>query len=141
MTTAPRPWRSLPYGAHVDALVTAASTFTDDEWADMPAILPPAVQGVMPATAALEAYLGLSGAGRLATALRAAVGIRGGYRWEHHVVLAPAVVLCAAHLVGRDGLTVDAVRAACAPAQGVPVLAAIVGAALDDLDSRLGVAS
>ena len=131
-----RPWLALPYGEHVDALLTAASRFTEDEWADMPAILPPTVQGVVRATDALEADRGAAWASRLAPALRAAAGIGDHYSWSRHVVLAPALMLCAAHMVGREGVTVESIRAACEPARKVPALAAIVGAALDDLTER-----
>ena len=36
MTTAPSPWLSLPYGAHVDAILTAAHEMTPTEWATAP---------------------------------------------------------------------------------------------------------
>ena len=137
MTTAPHPWRSLPYGAHVDAILTAAHQMTPTEWATAPII------SAQPACvrAALDA-LHTDSPERHDVAVDAMVAplhklISDGVPvYRCYSVSYAVVVLCAAHLIGRRGLTVEAVREACAPAASVPALAALVGAALDDIAAR-----
>ena len=136
-----RPWLALPYGAHVDALVLAAEAgLSVEDWHAMPALTDRHRGIVLAATHALlddsderhEAALD-------ATVQIAARPFGAGVPLEAcDVVCDAAFVLCAAHLVGRRGLTVDAVREVCAPAVSVPELAAVIGAALDDLTARLG---
>ena len=137
MTTAPRPWRSLPYGAHVDAILTAAHQMTPTEWATAP-IISAQSACVRAAFDALDAdspeRRGIA-FDAMCTLVYAAtsdgVPVARCYAAAYAVV-----VLCAAHLIGRRGLTVEAVREACAPAASVPALAALVGAALDDIAAR-----
>lgn len=137
MTTAPRPWRSLPYGAHVDAILTAAHQMTPAEWATAP-IISTQSACVLAAFNALDA----DSPERRDIALDAAIALLrtpladGGPIAACYSVARVVVVLCAAHLIGRRGLTVEAVREACAPAASVPALAALVGAALDDIAAR-----
>ena len=137
MTTAPRPWRSLPYGAHVDAILTAAHQMTPTEWdtapiiSDQPACVRAAFDALDVDSAerhniAVDAMIAL-----LRKPTSDGVPVARCYSVSYAVV-----VLCAAHLIGRPGLTVEAVRAACAPAASVPALAALVGAALDDIAAR-----
>ena len=137
MTTAPRPWRSLPYGAHVDAILTAAHQMTPTEWATAPIISdePACVR------AAFDA-LDVDSAERHDIAVDAMIALLrkpttdGVPVYRCYSVSYAVVVLCAAHLIGRRGLTLGAVREACAPAASVPALAALVGAALDDIAAR-----
>lgn len=140
MTTAPRPWLSLPYGAHVDAILTAAHQMTPAEWAAVPII------GAQSACArfafdALDALYADSPE-RHDVAVDAMVALLhklvsdGVPVARCYSVSYALVVLCAAHLIGRPGLTVEAVREACAAAASVPALAALVGAALDDIAAR-----
>ena len=140
MKTAPRPWRSLPYGAHVDAILTAAHEMTPTEWATVPII------GAQSASAraacdALDA-LHTDSPERHDIAVDAMIALLrklisdGVPVARCYSVSYAVVVLCAAHLIGRRGLTVEAVREACAPAASVPALAALVGAALDDIAAR-----
>ena len=137
MTTAPRPWLSLPYGAHVDAILTAAHQMTPTEWDTAPIISDqPACARV--AFDALDA----DSPERYDVAVDAMVALLhkpttdGVPVARCYSVSSAVVVLCAAHLIGRPGLTVEAVREACAPAASVPALAALVGAALDDIAAR-----
>lgn len=137
MTMAPRPWLSLPYGEHVDAILTAAHQMTPTEWADAPTTTdrPAPVQAAFDALdvdsaerhdIAVDAVIAL-----LRTPLAGGVPVASCYSVSYAVV-----VLCAAHLIGRRGLTLEAVREGCAPAASVPALAALVGAALDDIAAR-----
>ena len=140
MTTAPSPWRSLPYGAHVDAILTAADQMTPTEWDTAPII---SAQSAC-ARAAFDALdaLHTDSPERHDIAVDAMIALLrkptsdGVPVYRCYSVSYAVVVLCAAHLIGRRGLTVEAVREACAPAASVPALAALVGAALDDIAAR-----
>ena len=135
MTTAPRPWRSLPYGAHVDALVLAAGGLSRADWNNMPARSSRWRDVLFSArTALVDDSDDRLEAAFEATAQIAARPFGSGVPLEAcDVVCDAAFVLCAAHLIGRRGLTVDMVREVCAPAASVPELAAVIGAALAQL--------
>ena len=140
MTTTPRPWLSLPYGAHVDAILTAAHQMTPTEWDTAPIISTKSACARV-AVGALDA-LHTDSPERYDVAVDAMVAplhkptSDGVPVTRCYSVAYAVVVLCAAHLIGRPGLTVEAVREACAPAASVPALAALVGAALDDIAAR-----
>ena len=137
MKTAPRPWRSLPYGAHVDAILTAAHEMTPTEWATAPIISdePACVRAAFDALDVDSAERHDIAVDATIAALRKLIS-DGVPVARCYSVSYAVVVLCAAHLIGRRGLTVEAVREACAPAASVPALAALVGAALDDIAAR-----
>ena len=138
MTTAPRPWLTLPNGRHVDALVLAAGGLSRADWNNMPARSSRWRDVLFSARTALAD----DSDDRLEAALEATAQIAArpfgsGVPLEAcDVVCDAAFVLCAAHLIGRRGLTLGAVREACAPAASVPELAAAIGAALDDIAAR-----
>ena len=138
MTTAPRPWLTLPNGRHVDALVLAAGGLSRADWNNMPARASRWRDVLFSArTALVDDSDDRLEAAFEATAQIAARPFGSGVPLEAcDVVCDAAFVLCAAHLIGRRGLTVEAVREACAPAASVPALAALVGAALDDIAAR-----
>lgn len=129
--SAARPWLALPYGVHVDALLTEAADMSEHElsFVDIDAGSRPVVAGAYEALA--DDADGRFEAAR--AAVRYASATVGGWCSQHGQVADAVVVLCAAHRMGSHGLTRDSIARACAPLMGSVALAAVLRPALAQL--------
>ena len=132
-----RPWLALPYGHHVDALIAATKDLYRDQW-----------QAWESAHAAVVARthfpLGLTawdaveddlGARRTEYLIGALYDVERGAPTGFPIdaLESACAVLCAAHLIGRRGLTAAGIRIALSPALTVPELAEALRPALAQL--------
>ena len=123
-----KPWLSLPYGRHVDALLTAAEQMTFHEWDQVPPIYTPSPV-VGHAYAALAADADGRFASTRAAVRRVDINVVGPF-WAKRALADVVVVLCAAHLIGRPDLTARAIAATCERLTDAAALAAVLRTAL-----------
>ena len=130
--SAARPWLALPYGVHVDALLTEAERLTPHEWAfvDVVAKRPFAV------ACAYEA-LATDADGRYEAASAALhqlyITVSPRAQVATYQVADAVVLLCAAHRIGFHGLSKASIAAAWAPLMGCAPLAEVLTPAFEAL--------
>ena len=128
----PRPWLALPYGVHVDALLTEAERLTPHEWAFVGVV----TERPFAVACAYEA-LATDADGRYEAARAALrhlyITVSPPAQVTTHEVADAVVLLCAAHRIGLRGLSKASIAAAWAPLEGCAALAEVLTPAFEAL--------